>query len=235
MCYRNVTEPDFRSRRNASVFYIGAAIACVVLTVLPFALGPQFADAVDGLIIHAQRGHIGFPVAIVFFTLASFIGAPQPLLVGACVLAAGALDGFWYAWVGTTVAGSVNYAVGYAVHSYAKNRIEGFAKWRWMSLIRRKPLVASLLIRSVPTAPFVVVNMAFGAARVDFWRFLAGFVLGSVPKIAIIAFAGKGVLDVIRGDLGWSALIAVAIVAAWIGVGFVLKQRAQKLEEDEPI
>ena len=64
---------------------------------------------------------------------------------------------------------------------------------------------------------------------------LAGFVLGSVPKIAIIAFAGKGVLDVIRGDLGWSVLVAAVIVAAWIGVGYLLKKRAQKLEENEPI
>jgi uncharacterized membrane protein YdjX (TVP38/TMEM64 family) len=232
-----VNEPEFHSRRSASAnaFYIGAAIACVVLTVLPFTMGPQFADAIDGLIIQAQRGHIGFPVAIAFFTIASFIGAPQPLLVGACVLAAGAMDGFWYAWVGTTVAGCANYAVGHAFHGYAKDRVDGFAKWRWMSLIRRKPFVASLLIRSVPTVPFVVVNMAFGVARVDFWRFLAGFVLGSVPKIAIIAFAGKGVLDVIRGDLGWSVLVAAAIVAAWIGVGYLLKKRAQKLEENEPI
>jgi uncharacterized membrane protein YdjX (TVP38/TMEM64 family) len=82
--------------------------------------------------------------------------------------------------------------------------------------------------------PFVVVNMAFGMARVDFWRFLAGFVLGSLPKIAIIAFAGKGVLDVIRGDLGWSVLVAAAILAAWIGVTIVLRQRAQKLEANEP-
>ena len=234
MCYRYVNDPDLHSRRGVNALYIGAAIACVLLTVMPFALGPQFAQAVDGLIVHAQRDHIGLPVAIVFFTLASFIGAPQPLLVGACVLAAGAMDGFWFAWAGTTVAGCANYAVGHAFHRYAKDRIDGFAKWRWMSLIRRKPFVASLLIRSVPTVPFVVVNMAFGMARVDFWRFLAGFVLGSLPKIAIIAFAGKGVLDVIRGDLGWSVLVAAAILAAWIGVTIVLRQRAQKLEANEP-
>lgn len=236
MCYRNVNDPDFHSRRGgANALYIGIAVACVLLTVMPLALGSQFAEAIDGLIVHAQRDHIGLPVAIVFFTLASFIGAPQPILVGACVLAAGAMDGFWFAWAGSTVAGCANYAVGHAFHAYAKGRIDGFAKWRWMGLIRRKPFLASLLIRSVPTVPFVVVNMAFGMARSDFWRFLAGFALGSLPKIAIIAFAGKGILDVIRGDLGWSVLIAAIIVAAWFGVGLLLKQRAQKLEENEPI
>lgn len=228
-----MNEPELHSRRSANAVYIGLAVACVVLTIMPLALGPQFADAIDGLIVHAQRDHIGLPVAIVFFTLASFIGAPQPLLVGACVLAAGAMDGFWFAWAGTTVAGCANYAVGQAFRAYAKDRVDGFAKWRWMGLISRRPFLASLLIRSVPTVPFVVVNMAFGMARVDFWRFLAGFVLGSLPKIAIIAFAGKGIIDAVRGDLGWSALIAAAIVAAWIGVAFVLRQRAEKLEESE--
>jgi len=225
-----VNDPELRTRRATGVY--AALIAVIgVLVVLPLTFGPQLADSVDAVIAQAQRGHLGLPVAIALFTLASFIGAPQPVLVGACVLATGAWDGFLYGWLGTIVAGSANYFVGRAFHSYAHKRIDGFAKWRWINFVRRKPFVSSLAIRSVPTAPFVVVNMAFGAARTNFWPFLAGLVLGSLPKTAIIAFAGKGVLEAFEGNIAVGVSIVVAASVLWIAVGWYLRKRAQKNDE----
>ena len=219
-----MNEPEAPPRRPSTGLYLALAIALGVLAIVPVYLSPQLVPAIDSVVSRAERQHLALPVCIAFFTLASFIGAPQPLLVGAAVVAAGPEAGFWYAWISTVVAGVANYSFGRAAHDYARSRIAGFARWRWTHFIRRKPFLASTLIRGAPTAPFVVVNMAFGVARANVWGFVAGLALGSLPKTAIIAFAGKGVLDALEGELGWSALIAAAVLLLWIAAGYLLSR-----------
>lgn len=88
----------------------------------------------------------------------------------------------------------------------------------------KNAFLASLIVRFVPTAPFIVVNMAFGAARVNFWPFLAGLALGVLPKTAIIAFAGDGIMDALEGNLGSAALMGVIAIALWIVVAVVVRK-----------
>jgi uncharacterized membrane protein YdjX (TVP38/TMEM64 family) len=56
--------------------------------------------------------------------------------------------------------------------------------------------------------------MAFGSARAQFWRFLAGLVLGVAPKTAVVAFGAKAVIAAISGN------VAIAVLAA--GGGLVI-------------
>ena len=66
--------------------------------------------------------------------------------------------------------------------------------------------------------------MAFGAARVSFWAFIAGLAIGVLPKTAIVAFAGDGILDALEGRLGSAALMGVLAIALWFfGVVLVRK------------
>ena len=84
----------------------------------------------------------------------------------------------------------------------------------------------------VPTAPFVVVNMAFGAARVGFWAYISGLALGVLPKTAIVAFAGDGIMDALEGKWGSAALMGAVAIVLWIVVVVVVRRwlRPQKLE-----
>jgi uncharacterized membrane protein YdjX (TVP38/TMEM64 family) len=89
-----------------------------------------------------------------------------------------------------------------------------------------------LIVRLVPTAPFVVVNMAFGAARVNLWAFLGGLSLGVLPKTAIVAFAGDGIMDALEGRLGSAALMGAIAIALWILVAVGLRRwvRSQRID-----
>ncbi|MFT3729578.1 MAG: VTT domain-containing protein [Terricaulis sp.] len=219
------------AQRN--VASIGAlAAVCFVATFVPIAFGVQFTAFADGIIRNAQNGHLALPVAIVFFTLASFIGAPQPLLVAACVFASGPGDGFLYSWVATIVAAVADYALGYRARRFAVRSISGFARWRVLNAMKARPFIASVLIRNVPTAPFLVVNMAFGLARASFWRFLGGLVIGVAPKTAVVAFGAKAVMAAISGNV----LIAMLAAAACVGIalaGMALSRRFMRRDEGE--
>jgi uncharacterized membrane protein YdjX (TVP38/TMEM64 family) len=71
-------------------------------------------------------------------------------------------------------------------------------------------------VRIVPSAPFIVVNMAAGVSRMSYLAFIAGAGFGVIPKTAMIAFFGSSLIAVISGG-GWQAWAALAGAAAlWI-------------------
>jgi uncharacterized membrane protein YdjX (TVP38/TMEM64 family) len=92
-----------------------------------------------------------------------------------------------------------------------------------MALIGRNGFLASLVVRLVPSAPFIVVNMAAGVTPIRVLDFAAGTALGIIPKIALTAFAGTSILRVLTGG-GPEGLIAVgAGLAVWMGLGLAAR------------
>lgn len=229
-CFIFVKFPGRRAQRNSAAIAALAGV-CLIATIAPFLFGAQFAAIADTLIRNAQNGRLALPVAIAFFTLASFVGAPQPLLVAACVFASGPWDGFVYSWAATVAAAVVDYSVGRSTRRYAV-RINGFTHWRALKAMRARPFLVSLLIRNVPTAPFLVVNMAFGLARASFWRFLAGLVLGVAPKTAVVAFGAKAVMAAVSGKAAIAMLAAGACVGIAL-IGAALSRRFMHREDGD--
>lgn len=217
-----VTSWDVPSRataqtRRTSAMPMLAIATLVALSLAPLLYGDQLAQLVDVSLAQAQRDHLGLPMTILFFTVASFIGAPQPLLVGAAVLAFGPERGFAYAMVATVCAGATNYYAGHISHAEARRRFCASAKARrLMRFIGDNALLSSFLVRFVPSAPFVVVNMAFGVARANFWGFLGGIAVGSMPKTAVVAFGLDVVVKALHGEIGVAAIAGVACVAVWM-------------------
>lgn len=212
----------------------GLLAACVVLMIAPVYYGPQLAHLVDATLGQAQREHLGLPVTMLFFIAASFIGAPQPLLVGAAVLAFGPERGFIFALLSTIAAGVVNYCAGRVSRAEARKHFNGPKCRRLMRFMGKNAFLASFLIRNVPTAPFVVVNMAFGVARADFWGFVAGMALGSIPKTAIVAFGLNVVMDALDGDVGAGAVACVVCIALCLLAMVVVRRWVRRGEAAQP-
>ncbi len=165
----------------------------------------------------------GLPATILVFTAASFIGAPQFVLIAACVVAFGPWEGFLYSWIATVVSAAVNFWVGRLAGAKALERFGGDTVNRVAGYVGKNAFYASFIIRNVPSAPFIVVNMAFGVSRAPFWAFLAGCTLGVLPKTALVAIFGKSFLAMSKGgDWKGGALIAA------IGVGWLLLMLAAR-------
>ena len=124
----------------------------------------------------------GLPIAIAVFTVASLVGAPQFVLIAACVVAFGPWFGFLYSWIATVVSAAVNYWMGKLMGARALQRFGGQTMNKLAGYVGKNAFYASFIIRNVPSAPFIVVNMAFGICRASFVQFLAGCALGVLPK-----------------------------------------------------
>lgn len=215
---------DARAWRAAALSAAFVVAILVLLVVGRLYYGAQINAFIDGTLGEAQREHWGLPATILVFTLTSFVGAPQFVLIGACVVAFGPTTGFWYAWVATIISGAVNYLIGMATSAHALKRFSGATGGRFTRFMNRNAFLASLLIRNIPSAPFIVVNMAFGAARANFWAFMAGMALGVLPKTAIVAFAGGSIMQALEGKIGTAALLGVAAIVLWL-IGALIARR----------
>ena len=85
------------------------------------------------------------------------------VLIAAAVVAFGPWLGGAYSWVGTMVSACIGFALGRVFGGRLLREYGGEGVNRFIGLIGRNGLLASLVVRLVPAAPFVAVNMAGGA------------------------------------------------------------------------
>lgn len=176
----------------------------------------------------------GLPAAVLLFTAAAFLGLPQFLLIAVCVVAFGPWTGFLYSWVATAVSAAVTFGVGRAAGARSLDRFGGATLNRMSGFVGRNAFVGSFVIRNVPSAPFIVVNMAFGVSKARFSSFLAGCVLGVLPKTALVAFFGGSFMTAVEGDGVWTSLILAAVGALWLALMLLMRVVLERRGRSEP-
>ncbi|WP_334163616.1 TVP38/TMEM64 family protein [Phenylobacterium sp.] len=185
----------------------------------------------------AASGAWALPVAVAAFAILAFVGVPQFMLIAAAVVAFGPETGFAYSWIGTMVSATVGFFIGRVAGARVLETFSGEGLRRFMKLVGRNGFYASLIVRLVPSAPFIVVNMAAGVTPMKLWHFLAGTAIGIVPKIVLTAFAGASIVDVMKGEDGHNVLWLALIVAVWLVIGWYarkwLRSREDRVEQEE--
>lgn len=184
------------------------------------------------------QGYAGSPMAfvatVILFVAAAFVGAPQFILIAACVVAFGPSLGFAYSWVATIVSAGVTYWMGRGPAARLLDRLGGATVERLTRFIGKNAFYASFIIRNVPSAPFIVVNMAFGATRASFPAFLIGCALGVLPKTALVAFFGGAVAAAAKGDGVWTSAILAGVAVVWLGLMLAVREWVKRREDLTP-
>lgn len=212
---------DARAWRALVVGFVLFGGVGLVLLFGASALGISAEATVERWLGFAASSPFGLLIAIAAFAALAFIGAPQFLLIAAAVVAFGPVKGCLYSWVGTEVSALVGFWFGRTFGSKALAALQGPALDRFMHLVGRNGFLASLVVRVVPSAPFIVVNMAAGVTPMRVLHFAAGTGVGIIPKIVLTAFAGHSVAEALRGRGPQHVAIIALVVAAWIGVGWL--------------
>lgn len=204
--------------------WVSLALLAAVVGVVVLASVTGIADHMDEQLIHLRNGPWGLPMTILMFVITSFLAAPQFVLFAACVVAFGPWLGCTYAMVGTVLAAWIHFYLGRFGGADLVRRYGGDTVNRLSAFIGRNDFLASLIVRSVPTAPAVVVNMAFGASQAGFWRYTAGVIVGSIPKILIVALLGQSVLSAMGGGIALAIGGVITVVAIWISVALAARR-----------
>ena len=230
---RVLTEMDAKAWRTLAVSFVLFGGVGIVFLFGAQVLGFDGEATVERWLGMASDGPWALPAAVVAFAILAFLGVPQFVLIAAAVVAFGAWTGFAYSWIGTMVSSLVGFYLGRVAGARALKTLSGESMQRFMDLVGRNGFLASLIVRLVPSAPFIVVNMAAGVTPMRLRDFAAGTAIGIIPKIVLTAFAGASIVQLLRGEGGRHIVGLVVIVIIWIAIGWFarnwLKSRADAI------
>jgi uncharacterized membrane protein YdjX (TVP38/TMEM64 family) len=233
-----LTNLDAKAWRTLAVSFVLFGGVGIVFLFGAQLIGLDGERTVQSWMAGAAGGPWALPVAVGAFAGLAFLGVPQIALIAAAVVVFGPWYGMLYSWIGTMVSALVGFGLGRTFGAGLIRDYAGDGVRRFMLLVGRNGFMASLIVRLVPSAPFIVVNMAAGVTPMSLVAFTGGTAIGIVPKIALTAFAGHSVISAMRGGGLQYVLILVGVAAAWLASGLVarawLKRREAAAEEESP-
>ncbi|WP_398480025.1 VTT domain-containing protein [Tardiphaga sp.] len=177
--------------------------------------------------LHSIEGSPWAPLAIVAgFIIGGLVLFPVTVMIAVTAAALGPWIGLGSALVGTLASASLLYTVGRIVGIKPVQRMLGPRLRRIQNKIVGNGIIAVVLIRMLPLAPFSLVNMAAGASGVRFRDFIIGTVIGMAPGLIAMSVFGAQIADLLRQP-SWAdvALLLFGImvwVAFSIGAQFVV-------------
>ncbi len=180
------------------------------------------------------------------FSLLALTGFPQILLITATVIAFGPQNGAVYSWLATMASATLTFGLGHFLGGRWVLKLGGDRVQKTIGFIGRHGVLASGLVRVVPSAPFIVVNATAGAAHIPMWKFWLGTGVGIVPKILVVAVIStvvptaealkegvSGVVDFFTSREPRNVALIVLIIAAWLGFLLFARWVYRRMRRDE--
>ena len=221
---RFLTEMDSKSART---LWVSALLITIAGGILAF--GVFFVDVDQGSIadlLRSVRASWWAPLAVTaLFIVLAFIGAPQIALIAATVAVFGPEEGAILSWAATMLSAQVGFYAGRAAGAEALKQVGGALIQRIAARVAENGALAALIIRLVPSGPFIIVNMALGATGMRSGPFIIGSGIGFAPKILLIAFAGHGVSRLFAKETMLALGFIAAAVVIWLTIVFVIRPR----------
>lgn len=210
-------EAPVEPARKRPLIIAGGILAFIAALALLWRYTPLAAIVTAENVIGVARvfaDHWWAPLMVVLaYTPASMVMFPRPLLTMAAVVVFGPWEGFVYAMTGVVLAGTAGYAIGRMVHRDTVRRLAGPRLHRLTGVLQRRGILAVTLVRFVPIAPYLVVNIVMGAMRIRLHHFILGTFFGMLPG---------GLAATVLSDQVAVALMNPARVNLWLVAGAVL-------------
>lgn len=229
---RDAPESSKSEKSSKLGLWVGIGVLALLLSLFLFGRYSEFLniEALERAIVTFADGPWGVPALILTFCACAFIGVPQFLLIGIAVYAFGPLWGAVWAWVATLCSGTLTFWLGRLFSEATLNRLGQGRVKRFTEFVARNAFAASAIVRNAPTGPFLMVNMVFGAIGAKFFHYIGGMALGTIPKIALVAFGLQAIQAALEGNI-WSAIAAAVVaLAVFLGGFLYVRHRRRKGE-----
>ncbi len=222
-----------RPAASRRAIFLGLGLLAVIIAVFGAGKSGLLPDAetVTGWMESLNDSPWGLLAVVAVFCVAAFVGIPQFALIATAIAVFGPWYGAGYSWVANMVSGAMTFWIGRAAGEQAFRRYAGASAQRLSRFVGRNAMLTSAIVRNVPTGPFLLVNMAFGVSNAKFSDYWIGMGLGIIPKIALVAFAGRSLLAALQGNILIALLAAVAAVVTYIAGYLYFRRRAARARQ----
>jgi phosphatidylserine/phosphatidylglycerophosphate/cardiolipin synthase-like enzyme/uncharacterized membrane protein YdjX (TVP38/TMEM64 family) len=211
-----------RRRRLRDLALRGALLLLGLLLIAIVARSDLVGD--QGMIVELLRfaerhgmSVAGFGGVVLAYTLSSLVLVPVNLMIALTAAVFGPWLGFGYALCGSLVAAAVAFGIGRRLGRDWVRRVGGRRTAAVNRRLGRHGLLAVVLLRMLPIAPFGLVNLAAGASELRARDFMLGSLIGMCPGIAIMTLFGDRLGVWLRHPDAINLLVlGVATVAALV-------------------
>lgn len=156
--------------------------------------------------------------AIAAFVIGGLVVFPVLVLIAATAAALGPWLGFVTALAGVLLSASILFAIGRVLGRERLQKLFGRRAARIQERVVGKGILAVVIIRMIPIAPFSVVNVVAGASTLPLRDFLVGTLLGMTPGILAMAVLGAQIADLAR-NASWSNILLLTLAfLGWLGI-----------------
>ncbi|GAB2838584.1 hypothetical protein GCM10027277_01840 [Pseudoduganella ginsengisoli] len=203
---------------------LGAAIALLLALAAGWAWSPMKSMLDLDTIVAGLRGvgqSFGIPAAIAGFAVAVATAVPLTFLTLVAIVAFGPWGGFAVALPGALIGSSLSYGAGMLLGREAVARLAGPRINLVSQRLGERGLLAIVLIRLVPVAPFPIVNMVAGASHIRLRDLLLGTAIGMTPSTVFMMCFVDTIIASMKQPSGFGIglLVLTAILLAAGGWG----------------
>lgn len=150
------------------------------------------------------------------FTAGSIVMIPITAMIIATSLLFGAVTGFLYSMAGAILASIVTYIIGLLLWRDALRQLAGKRLNNLSGKLGKQSILVIAALRMVPVAPFTIVNMAAGSAKIKFPVFITGTILGMIPGTLAITVFSDSLLNMIMHPAIETVLTTIGIIIVMI-------------------
>jgi len=176
-------------------------------------------------LFEAIRANAAAPLAIpLLFVVGSLAFVPITLLITLTAIVFDPLHAFAYALTGALTSAAAAYGLGARLGRPILRRLVGNRLNSVSRAIASRGVLAVMMLRVAPVAPFTVINLVCGAARIRFVDYLIGSVLGMAPGIAVLTALGKSLERIIAEPTAGGVALVIAAIGLWILLGVGLQK-----------
>lgn len=223
-----MSHPAAPSHSRKRLLVLAAVLAAFAALAAAWRFGP-LADWLDAQTLERAAAWVNAqPFAPLWVIGAYVVGALCALPLTVMILITAMLfeptAAFTYMIAGALTGGAAGFALG---HVLGRSTIQRLAGSRLHELSRRlgqRGLLAVLIIRLLPVAPFTVANMVAGASHIRWRDFLLGTALGTIPGALAATMFIDRLLAALRDPSPAAIAVLVAVIAV-IVAGLLLLRR----------
>ena len=187
-------------------------------------------------IVEWQNSVRAHPAALLFVVGTYLAGGlvlfPVTILNVATVFTFGPIRGNAYGLAGWLASAALGYAIGRAFKHKLFHRFAGPRIDRLLEQAAGHGFLAVLTMRLLPVAPFTLVNIFIGTIPIRFRHFITASVVGRIPGIIVLTFAGLQLEQVLRNPgVGSFVALIVVLVLLLSAASWFLKRFKERHEQ----
>ncbi len=167
-------------------------------------------------------------LVVAAYVLGCVLMMPVMLLIAATGLVFGLMPGALYALAGTLCAAAAGYGIGAVLGRDLVRRMLGSRLHQLSRRVSRRGLLAMIVIRMLPVAPFGVVNLVCGASHLRFRDYLLGTVIGMTPGILLTTTFAHNLALAIRQPSLQTLGILLIVLLLLLGVALAVRRLSGK-------